>query len=171
MDMYPGKMKTRPCTETEWQLLRGTCDFQFGRAAHQHVFLDPGALRIQHSPKTGKVRYIFEGRLYLATLRAVQGTLALSINGAERLWRGTAPLQNRVVVLNDVASYIARGKNTFAKHVVDAWEDLRPMDDVLLTDETDRFLAIGRAVLNRKEMLDFDYGVAVQTRTGIEKKK
>lgn len=157
-------------TTADWEILRGTSDLQFGRGTAELIFPRTAEIRVQHSPRTGKIRYVFEGTEFLATLRATSGTLALAPAGAKRLWKTTDPPAHRVVVKNEVSFFIGQGGNVFAKHVVDAWPDLRPMDDVLLTDEEDDLLAFGRALLNRKEMLDFNYGVAVETRWGAKKK-
>ncbi|MHA1734261.1 MAG: PUA domain-containing protein [Promethearchaeota archaeon] len=162
--------RTVAATAGDWEVLRAACNFQFGRGSATVVFPSPDRLGVQRSPRTGKIRYVFEGDTFLATVRATHGTLALSGVGFRRLWGGRPPPAHRVVVREDVAKYIALGGNVFAKHVVDAWESIRPMDDVLVTDGSDVLLAAGRARLNRREMLDFQHGVAVEVRWGVKKK-
>jgi uncharacterized protein with predicted RNA binding PUA domain len=71
-----------------------------------------------------------------------------------------------VVVQEDVADFIAQGKNVFAKHVVSADPDIRCGDEVLVVAGNDRLLACGTAVLSGTEMPAFNYGGAVKVRQG-----
>jgi 7-cyano-7-deazaguanine tRNA-ribosyltransferase len=73
----------------------------------------------------------------------------------------------RVFVETETAEFNRAGKNVFAKFVVDADPDLRPMDEVLVVDREDRLAAVGQALLNPEEMVDFDRGLAVKVREGL----
>jgi uncharacterized protein with predicted RNA binding PUA domain len=75
----------------------------------------------------------------------------------------------RVVIREDVAEFVAQGKNAFAKHVLAADPDIRTGDDVLVVAEHDRLIACGSALVSGSEMLAFNYGVAVKVRQGSEK--
>ncbi len=75
----------------------------------------------------------------------------------------------RVVIRDDVAEFVAQGKNAFAKHVVAADPAIRAGDDVLVVAGNDRLIACGAAVVSGTEMLAFNYGVAVRVRQGSEK--
>ncbi len=68
--------------------------------------------------------------------------------------------------MDDVSEFISQGRNVFAKHVVDAGEAIRHGDEVIILDSHRMVLAVGRALLNREEMLAFGVGVAVKTRRG-----
>jgi len=68
-----------------------------------------------------------------------------------------------------VADYVARGENVMAKHVVEAGDGVRPGDEVIVMDSKRGVLAVGRALLNREEMLAFGVGVAVRTRRGRDR--
>jgi predicted RNA-binding protein (TIGR00451 family) len=46
--------------------------------------------------------------------------------------------------------------------------ELRPAEEVLVVDEEDRLLAVGRSFFNAEEMLSFKIGVAVKVRHGLE---
>jgi 7-cyano-7-deazaguanine tRNA-ribosyltransferase len=63
--------------------------------------------------------------------------------------------------------FIKEGKSVFAKFVVDCDPNLRPFDECLIVDEKDNLLAAGRTLLNRDEMISFEYGMAVKTREAI----
>ncbi len=127
-----------------------------------------GRLRIEHSPRTGRVRraYNSKGRL-LATLRAKDGYLALAPGGAQRLLKAFKAPKLRVVVRNDVGEFIREGRNVFAKHVRVADAEIRPEGEVLVVDEEDDLVAVGKAVLTGREMTSFKTGAAVKTRRGV----
>jgi predicted RNA-binding protein (TIGR00451 family) len=93
---------------------------------------------------------------------------SLTIHGAMRL-ANVKPLRYYVKVKDDVSSFIARGKSAFAKHAVDADDEIRPKEEVVILDGKGRVLAVGRAVLSGKEMKVFKRGVAVQVRSGVMK--
>lgn len=75
----------------------------------------------------------------------------------------------RVIILTEVSEFIKKGRNVFAKHVVDADQEIRPYSEVLIVDEDDELLAVGKAIMNKKEMLTFQHGTAVKVRHGIKK--
>jgi uncharacterized protein with predicted RNA binding PUA domain len=75
----------------------------------------------------------------------------------------------RVVIRDDVAEFVAQGKNAFAKHVIAADPDIRAGDDVLVVAANDRLIACGAAQVSGSEMLAFNYGVAVKVRQGSKK--
>jgi uncharacterized protein with predicted RNA binding PUA domain len=105
----------------------------------------------------------------LATIRAADGRLTLGIEGARRLKKCLPPPAYRVVIREDVAEFVGRGKNAFAKHVTAADPAIRAGDDVLVVADNDRLVACGAAVISGSEMLAFNYGAAVKVRQGSEK--
>ena len=118
---------------------------------------------------TGRIRQILFRGVRLATVRAADGRLTLGIEGAKRL-RTLLPAPGyRVIIRDDVAEFVAQGKNAFAKHVVAADPVIRAGDDVLVVAGDDRLIACGAAVVSGTEMLAFNYGVAVRVRQGSEK--
>lgn len=139
-------------------------DYQFGRGGGEALF--PEGVSVFRSRKTGKVKTIYYGGRLLATLRPSDGYLALDIPGAERLTRALAPFRYRVVAMQDVVEFIERGRNLFAKHVVYADPEIRPGEEVIVTDPDGRVIAVGRSVLNGREMKRFKIGVAVKVRRG-----
>ncbi len=149
------------------RMVRVIADYQFGRGAGRALF--PDTCKFVLSPTTGRIRQIKDRGVRIATLKADSGWFTLSIEGARRLHMAFEYPKLRVVVLKEVADFIARGGNVFAKHVVDVDPNIRANDEVLVVDEDDCLLATGRAVLSAKEMLEFDRGVAVSVRKGIEK--
>jgi uncharacterized protein with predicted RNA binding PUA domain len=130
------------------------------------LMLFPDECTFIHS-RRGGVRQVLLGRQRLATLRAHDGRLTLGLAGCKRLYEATHAPSFRVVVQQDIASFIADGKNVFAKHVISADTSLLAGDEVIVVDEKGDLLGIGMAHLCGHEMLAFMYGAAVQMRKGI----
>jgi uncharacterized protein with predicted RNA binding PUA domain len=138
-------------------------DYQFGGLAGTALFPDGCEFILS---TTGRIRQIlFEGKR-LATIRARDGRLTLGIEGARRLHAILPAPGYRVVIRDDVADFVAQGKNTFAKHVVSADPQIRAGDEVLVVSGDDRLVACGTAMLSGEEMLAFNYGGAVKVRQG-----
>jgi uncharacterized protein with predicted RNA binding PUA domain len=141
-------------------------DYQFGGGVGTGLFGE-GCTFIFST--TGRIRQILDGGVRLATIRASDGRLTLGIEGARRLHRLLPAPGYRVVIRDDVAEYVAQGKNAFAKHVIAADPAIRAGDDVLVVSGNDRLIACGAASVSGTEMLAFNYGVAVKVRQGSEK--
>jgi predicted RNA-binding protein (TIGR00451 family) len=145
--------------------IRKTADYQFGKGISKVLF--PNSVEVSFSKQTGRIRHVFlDGRL-LATLRPNDGLFSLTIFGAKRIVAGVEPLRIWVKVDSGVASFIRKGKNVFARHVVDADEEIRPKEEVIVLDAEGRVLAVGRAVLAGWEMKRFKRGTAVRVRRGV----
>jgi len=102
------------------------------------------------------------------TLRPTDGLFSLNVEGAKRLLKIVPKPKLRVVIQKEVSPFIRKGGNVFAKHVLEADHELLPKDEVIIVDNDDNILAIGKAVLNGQEMLSFKRGVAVKVRRGVE---
>jgi uncharacterized protein with predicted RNA binding PUA domain len=139
-------------------------DYQFGSLAGTALFPDGCEFTLS---TTGRIRQIlFEGKR-LATVRAWDGRLTLGIEGARRLHAILPAPAYRVIIRDDVAEFVAQGKNAFAKHVVSADPRIRAGDEVLVVTADDSLIACGTALLSGEEMLTFNYGGAVKVRQGI----
>jgi predicted RNA-binding protein (TIGR00451 family) len=148
------------------QRIRSIADYQFGKEVGRILF--PNNVRIVYSKRTGRIRHIFLEDKLLATLRPKDGFFSLTIEGAKRLLKKIELLRCKVEVNDEVAGFIAEGRNLFAKHVVDADNDIRPNEEVIILDSKSRLLAVGKATLTGREMKRFHTGVAVRTRKGIK---
>jgi len=149
------------------QKIRKIADYQFGKAVGEKLF--PNNVRIVHSGRTGRIRYVFLGEKRLATLRPVDGLFSLSITGAEKIMKKVKPPRLWVKVTDEVMPFIAKGRSVFAKHVTDADEEIRLQEEVIVVNGKNEVLAVGKAILSGKEMKAFKRGVAVRTRKGIAK--
>lgn len=144
---------------------RTIADYQFGRGAGLALFPDETTFSLS---KTGRLRYLYSGKERIATVRASDGLLTLSMLGAGRLHSLFGSPRLRVVASDDAAPFVARGGNLFAKHVLCVDPEVRAGDEVLVVDSSDRLLATGTAVLSPEEMLQIKRGLAVQTRKAAE---
>jgi len=147
----------------EIEKLRRIADYQFGKDVGKVLF--PSNITLRHSKATGKIRHILLHNKLLATLRARNGLFALTIEGAKRLLKATS--RHKVVISDDVKELILRGRDVFAKHVIESSPAIRPGEEVIVTDKRGKVLAVGKALLSGKEMLSFRYGVAVRIRRGL----
>jgi len=73
-----------------------------------------------------------------------------------------------VRVQEEAVSFVAKGRSVFAKHVVDADDEIRPQEEVIVINAKSEVLAVGRALLTGEEMKAFKRGVAVRVRRGVE---
>ncbi|KAF5090683.1 Patch-forming domain C2 of tRNA-guanine transglycosylase [anaerobic digester metagenome] len=148
--------------------VRTIADLQFGRGIGGQLF--PDSCRFITSRRGGVRQVLLEGKR-LATLRAHDGRLTLGLAGAKRLHDALPGQTGRVEVRADVLSFIASGKNLFSRHVVRVDPGIHAGDEVVITDEEGRFVAIGEAILSGPEMMASETGMAVSVRHGIQKEE
>jgi len=158
-----------PPVQAQLRKLVGVANYQFGSHVGEVLFKDN--VRIVCSRRTGRIRHISKGKKLLATLRPTDGFIALTITGAQLLLTEMDLPPNVVVVQNDVAEFIKKGGDVFAKHVVNAPERLRSADEVIVTDEKGSLLGVGAAHLSGNDLKYFKRGVAVRIRRGVDAKK
>jgi predicted RNA-binding protein (TIGR00451 family) len=147
--------------------IRRTADYQFGKDVGAKLF--PKNVEIEYSKATGRIRYVYLNGERLATLRPTDGLLSLSIAAAQTVAELRGSAKCFVTVQNDVSKYIADGGDVFAVHVVAVDEEVRARDEVIILDEDQRVLAVGRALLSASEVKAFKTGVAVKVRRGSAK--
>lgn len=152
-----------------WTLrqLKVAAEYQFGKKFDK--ILAPKGIVVTFSKNTKRVReIIFEGKR-LATIRPTDGLYSIGLAGAQRIIDNTKMPKRRVVVQSDVSEFIADGRNVFAKHVVKVDPEVLPEDEVVVVNEEDSLLAVGRAKLSAEYMLAFEKGTAVKVRHGTKK--
>jgi len=140
-------------------------DFQFGKGAGEALL--NGKVSIVKSKKTGKIRNIYCDGKHILSMRAEDGFFTLKIDGAKCLHNFFKYPKLRIIVKEDAVPFIKEGKSVFAKFVIDCDSELRPLDECLIVNKKDDLIGIGRCILNKIEMLSFNYGVAVKTREQI----
>jgi len=141
-------------------------DMQFGKNAFKAFF--NGNIKIVKSRRTGKIRNIYCNDEHILSMRAGDGMFTLKLDGAKKLHDYIKYPGLRVIIKKDAVPFIIDGKSVFAKFVVDCDNNLRPYDECIIVDEKDTFLGVGRCLLNKIEMLSFNFGMAVKVREHIK---
>lgn len=145
--------------------IKRIADYQFGKGAGEALFR--GKIKIIKSKKTGKIRNVFCNEKHVVSMRASDGFFSLKAEGGKKLHLYFKYPKMRVVISDESKPFIKKGKNVFAKFVVDACKELRPYDEALIVDENDELIAVGQCILIREEMIDFERGMAVKIRERV----
>ena len=145
--------------------LRTVADYQFGGGAGTTLFPTDERFEIRRSTG-GRPRQVHTDDARLVSY-GVDGQFTLGIAGGRRLLDLLAPA-NRVVVDDESEPFVRDGKNVFAKFVCEVDSAIRPGDEVLVVHERGDLLAVGRAELSADGMADFDSGMAVKVREGVD---
>ena len=141
---------------------RGIANYQFDSPIGHLLF--PDECNVELSKSTGNLRRVILDTVVLATIRAHDGRIVLTMAGAQRLHQISPFPRLRVVVDQEVSPFISEGRSVFAKHVKHVDPQLRAGDEAIIVNEKDELLAVGKAHLSPQEMLDLSHGVAVKTR-------
>jgi predicted RNA-binding protein (TIGR00451 family) len=151
--------------------IRAITDYQFGPAITNVLFEKSIITDIEYSKNTGRIKHVYvNDELYL-NYRPNIGLFTLSLKAALRILEKTNPPKLRVIVLNEISEFIQEGRNVFNKHVVDIDNNLRPLDEVIVVNQLDELLGIGRLKLPVPYVKSFNNGIAVIVRKGINKSK
>jgi 7-cyano-7-deazaguanine tRNA-ribosyltransferase len=145
--------------------VNSVCDMQFGKGSGDALL--EGKIKIVKSKKTKKIRNIYSNGKHILSMRAEDGMFTLKIEGAKIIHKKFKKPQLRVVIHNDAVPFVKEGKSVFSKFVEDCDDNLRPYDECLIVDSKDDLIAVGRCLLNKNEMLSFEYGMAVKTRENL----
>ncbi len=138
-------------------------DYQFGKGAGE-LFVQGKTEYVKN--RKGRIKNVMLDGKHVLSLRHYDGLFTLKMAGAMILKEELEPPRMRVTVTEDSAEFNSQGKNVFCKFVIDADENIRPGDEVLVVDEYDNLVAAGRAFLNSQEMSDLKRGIAVRIREG-----
>lgn len=150
------------------QKIRSIADYQFGKGVGLKFF--PENSEIIFSRNTGKIRYVYLENELLTTLRPTTGLFILTISGAKRMLCKVESPRLLVRIEDEAEPFISRGRSVFAKHVKAADEEIRPNEEVIVVNNKNEVLAVGRALLSGTEMKAFSRGVAVIVRHGVSEK-
>lgn len=139
-------------------------EYLFGRGVSSA--LPRSGFRLFYSRRSGRVKLIhLDGKIF-ATVKP-NGSMALSLLGAEVLSKSPRFKENCVQVSDDAAAFVKGGRSVFCKFVTRAGKDIQPRNEVAVVDSSGRVLGVGMAVLNGKAMAQFKRGVAVKVRAGL----
>jgi len=141
---------------------RAVLDIQFGRGAGD--ILDGRSVELVKSPRTGKIRNVIIDGKHALSMRASDGRFTLKLDGARLLMEVLPPPSMRVITEDEPAEFAMKGNNVFAKFVTECDPEIRPGDDVMVLNTKGELAAVGRALMNREEMLAFKRGIAVRVK-------
>ncbi|RLG79995.1 MAG: pseudouridine synthase [Thermoprotei archaeon] len=153
----------REAQEEELRCLRAIANHQFRADIGEKLF--PRGVLLKISKRTGRPREVLtsSGEV-IVTLRPSTFTFNLTLYSGRIIHACTEPPKLRVVVVNEVANDVKLGGSVFARHILRVDEELRAGDEVIIVDEDDRFLCVGRLVLSPYEIMHFIRGPAAKLR-------
>ena len=151
--------------------IKGISDYQFGNDITDILFDDMNNIHIERSKNTNRIRYIYYKNNLLLTLKPKNGFFTLSLYSAKKIIENCRAPRLRVVVLSDISEFIKKGRNVFCKHVVEIDNTLRPLDEVIIVNQHDELLAIGRLKIPVPYIKSFSSGIAINVRKGAHKSK
>ena len=146
--------------------IKAISDYQFGPEITEVLFEDVENIRIERSRNTDKIRFVYHENDLILTLRPTNSFFALTLHSARKILKHTKPPKLRTIVLTEISDFIKEGRNVFCKHVVDIDTDLRPMDEVIVVNQDDELLAIGRLKIPAQQVKFFQSGIAINIRKG-----
>ncbi len=147
--------------------VEATAAYQFG--PHAATALLEGTIRIETSPRTGRVRTVHANDEHILSRRAYDGLFTLKLAGARRIHEAIDAPRLRIQVQPDSALFNADGKTVFAKFTLACDQSLRPGDECLIVDPDDTLVACGRLTVTPQEALELEHGPAAKVREGIGK--
>ena len=151
--------------------VKAISDYQFGQNITDILLKDTNNIRIERSPNTNKIRYIYHKNNLILILRPNNGFFTLTLYSAKKIIDKVPTPKLRAVVLNDISEFIKKGRNVFCKHVVEIDENLRPLDEIIVVNQNDELLAVGKLKLPIPYVKSFSSGIAIKIRKGIYKSK
>ncbi len=149
--------------EEEGRRLSLTVDYLFGKGVSRA--LPHEGFRLVYSRKSGRLKLVFHEGLLFATVKP-NGSMALSVYGADILARSARFKENCVTVADEAAAFVRGGKSVFCKFVTRAGRNVLPKSEVAIVDGRGRILGLGTAVMNGKFIRQFGSGIAVRVRVG-----
>ncbi|SDQ31232.1 PUA domain-containing protein [Natronobacterium texcoconense] len=147
--------------------LRTIADYQFGAGAGEALFPpeETDSLTIKRT-SSGRPQQVHADSGRLVSF-GIDGRFTLGLEGGRRLASALEAPAYRVVVDDESEPFVRDEKNVFAKFVLEAGEEIRPGDEVLVVHERGELLAVGRAELDAAAIADFETGMAVNVREGV----
>ncbi len=139
--------------EREHNTVKAIADYQFGPDAGDALF---GDIEIRTTGRYPKLQIRNSDGDQLATMVPQYGMLAMTLTGAAHWLESDAP--TKVV---EIDGFVPHG-SVLAPGVVDASEEIRPGDEVVITGP--KAFGIGRAEMSGPEMIDSTRGIASEVR-------
>ncbi|MEJ2295322.1 MAG: hypothetical protein P8Y23_11230 [Candidatus Lokiarchaeota archaeon] len=155
----------------ELRNIKGISDYQFGQLITDILFDDENTIKVEYSKNTNKIKYIYENEDLLLSFKPTNGFFTISLYAAQKIVSHTDMPLIRAVVLSEISEFIKKGRNVFCKHIIDIDPQLRTLDEVIVVNEEDEVLAVGRLMIPIPYIKTFNTGVAIKVRKGTNKSK
>jgi uncharacterized protein with predicted RNA binding PUA domain len=139
-------------------------DTLFGSNISQELPL--ADLEFIYSKRTGRIKHVVYKDKIIATLRP-DGGIALTLEGASLLLKTNKIIGNCIIIRDDIKEFISNGASVFCKHVIFVGNNVKIGGEVLVLDENNNLLAVGRSILTSDMIKVFKRGVAVKIRHAI----
>ncbi|MBY9010768.1 MAG: pseudouridine synthase [Candidatus Lokiarchaeota archaeon] len=146
-------------------------DYQFGQSITDILFEDENEIRFEYSKNTDKIKHIYYKDKLMLNLRPTNGYFTLSLFSAEKIIKNIPSPKLRAIVMNEISDFIRIGRNVFCKHILDIDDNLRSYDEIIVVNQENEILAIGKLVIPVPYVRSFKTGVAIKVRKGIGKLK
>ena len=146
--------------------LKHTIDALFGVGVSKHL---PKNLDMTFSRKNGRIRTVSHEDKLLCTLR-IDGGLAISPYFAQILMKNKKFKENCVEINQDAAPFVQEGRSVYCKHVVWCGKNVKISADTPVLFKN-KVIAVGRAILSKEMIDDFDRGVAIKVRDSLKSPK
>ncbi|BDC19289.1 PUA domain-containing protein [Acidianus sp. HS-5] len=141
--------------------LRNIFAYQFSQDIAECVFDNLPSFFIQRSINTNRIRNIIVNNELFLILRAQDNLFSLTLDSAEKIKECSKSPRFRIIIPFDIANFVKNSGNVFAKHVINVDRSLRAGDQVIVVDESDNIIGIGRLKLSAEEIIEYKRGVAV----------
>jgi uncharacterized protein with predicted RNA binding PUA domain len=146
----------------------GSLEYFYGLGVGRH--LPWKKIKYIRSRKSQRLKRVLVGDLPLATIRE-DGSIAYTLECAKYLLKSRQFRKSCIVVNDDAAEFVVKGKSLFAKHVIKVGSNVKVGLDVCLLNEKGKLLAVGKATLPAPYMTTFKAGAAVRVREGLFTRK
>ena len=152
-------------SEEEIKLLEGLVVYQYGLGSSK-VFneIERDLLRICYSKNTKRIRSVLYGDRLFITIRASDYMVIPHITFARYLHKALPYPYYRVVVVNEIVEDILNGYTVFSRHIIAGDPRIKPYDEVMIVNEEDRLIGVGKALLDYESMITSTRGAAIQIR-------
>ena len=141
--------------------------FQFESDVFEQILTEENC-KIDFSRKTGNMKYIYRNKERLLSYKPTTGMFTLSVLGAKLLHSHSSSPEHRVIIIFEVEDFIRSGKSVFAHHVTKIHQNLRIGSEVLVVNEDDELIAVGKLSIP-PHYAGLNIGQAVAVRKGIPK--
>jgi len=164
-------VKCREANSADIRVLRDLIVYQYGAEAIKIFdYLDISRIKMCYSVNTKRLRGIVYNDKIFATVRASDFALIPHLSLGILLHKVLPYPKWRVVIINEIVDdLLNEGYTVFSRHIINGDSRIRPHDEVLVVNEDDELIAVGRALVDYETMITSVYGGAVQIREKVDR--